>query len=67
MNTSDVIDSLPDKEVLAEVLDILEWREHRDDCPRIRDDYDCTCGRDSLIFRVEQMYDRLADSGDVKP
>jgi hypothetical protein len=65
MNTSDVIESLPDKGVLAEVLDILEREEHEFDCPRIWDDFDCTCGRDALISRVEQMYDRLTDSADA--
>jgi hypothetical protein len=63
MNTSDVIERLPDWGVLAEVLEILELTEHKFDCPRIRDDFDCTCGRDALIARVERMQDDIAPDG----
>jgi hypothetical protein len=61
MNTDDVIMSLTDKAALAEVLTLLEAKEHEDRCPRIRDDYDCTCGRDALIYRVEQLYDAIVE------
>lgn len=71
MNTSDVIDNYTDAQVLAEVLTILQKREHKADCAGQRIDA-CSCGRDSLIHRVEQMQDELTEcehcdgSGEVR-
>lgn len=42
--------------LLSDALDVLKDRrrtKHADDCPRSRDDYDCTCGLSDLCGRIE--------------
>ena len=42
--------------LLSDALDVLKDRrrtKHADDCPRSRDDYDCTCGLSDLCARIE--------------
>ena len=40
----------------VKALDWIETADHRWDCPRIRDDYTCTCGRDDALEALCEVF-----------
>ena len=46
--------------LLDEALNWLRRQDHRFDCPRLRDDYDCTCGLSDLRARIVEWLTRAS-------
>ena len=45
------------REAAATALYWMESADHLFNCPRIRDDYDCTCGRDEAIQALYGVFE----------
>ena len=42
---------------VAAALDWIESADHKFDCPRNRDDYDCTCRREEIIQQLDGAFE----------
>lgn len=54
----DITEAILMEGLIADAYDRLSLTEHRYDCPRGRDDYDCTCGLQDILDRLEEYGNR---------